>query len=261
MFRQTYWIVSTMMFASLLHANTITPNPPTGAGYADGSLDLSVTLPNGMVKAISVKIDPAKIKNVGQKATAIFNALNTNGVPNLGFKGSTTVTADGSKIAITGDNTAEGNVLVADLGFSLPGSPAFASLGFTGTLDPTGTDGNPSVFTASFGVDSTTFASATVSYNQLSTPTDAALATALYNQLLAGLNASVRADLSLNLSTDTITFDFPVGEGNYFVQNSTTSADTSEFSNVSSTAAPEPFTCFSLGTGLVLLGACRLRRG
>jgi uncharacterized Zn-binding protein involved in type VI secretion len=218
-------------------------------------------LANGTVVPVSVAIDPTKIKTAAQKATAIFNALNAAKVPNLGYKGSTTVTASGSAIAITGDNTAEGNVLVADLGFSLPGTPAYATLGFTGTLDPTGTDGNPSVFTASFGVDSTTFSSASVSYNQLGTPTDAALAAALYNQLRAGLSASLQADLSLNPTTDTITFDFPAGEGNYFVASSTTSPDTSEFSSVSSTAAPEPFTCFSLGTGLVLLGACRMKRG
>jgi hypothetical protein len=249
------------MFASLLRANTITPQPPVGAAYANGSLDLSVTVPG--IKdpiVVNVAIDPATVKTAAQKAEAIYKALYAKNIPNLGYQGQTTVTAAGSTIAVTGDNTAEGNVVVADLGLSLPGTPAFASLGFTGTLDPTGTDGNPSVFTASFGVDSTTFSSASVSYNQLTAPTDNALATALYNQLLAGLSANLQADLSLNLSTDTITFDFPVGSGAYFVQNSTTSADTSEFSNVSSTAAPEPFTCFSLGTGLLLLGACRFRR-
>jgi hypothetical protein len=200
-----------------------------------------------------------------QKATAVFQALTAKDahgdplVPNAGYKGNTTVTAADSKIAVTGDTTAE-VTKVADLGSSFSGGAAYASFGFTGPLSAMGTDGSDSTFTASFGVDDSTFASATVDYSQLTAPTDDGLATALYFELLSGLSPSLQGDLSLNLATDSIVFTFPAGSGEYFAQTSTTSPGTSAFLTAAASQAPEPATILSLGAGLILLGAARRRR-
>ncbi len=255
------WLVSITLFASVLQAATITP----GAPGSDGSLDLHVTLPDGSTKDISVPIKatqgtPPVATTAAQKATAIFNALSTNSVPNLGYIGATTVSATGSKIEVTGDTTTE-VTKVADSGLSLPGSPAYATLGFDGPLTAIGTDGAASVFTASFGVDGSTYSSASLTYGQLTSATDNGLATALYDTLLTGLSSSLQADLHLDLSTDSITFDFPSGSGEYFVQTSTTSPGTSQFMSVVASPTPEPLTLLSLGAGLILIGMRRKRSG
>jgi hypothetical protein len=260
--RFAYGLLFVTTLASALRAGTITP----GAPGADGNVVLLVTLPDGTTKTVTVPITkniprppgnpPIPTSAIG-KATAIFTALNNAKVPNIGYtNGNTTVVTPG-RVTVTGDTTAE-HMLVADLGLSLPGSPAFATLGFSGPLSPLGTDGLDSVFTASFGVDGTAFSSASIAYSQLSSPTADGLATGLYFELLAGLSPNLQADLHLNLSTDSITFDFAPGSGEYFVQTSNTSPGTSQYMDVFA-SAPEPVTFVLLGTGMILIGACRTR--
>jgi hypothetical protein len=258
-----FCLLSFALFTTALHAGSFKAGTP---GPNGGTVDITVTLPPGRLAPdgtntikISVNI-PAGSTDI-QKANAIRQGLsgpvypgtNISVVPNVGQQGSK-VTAAGSTLAVTGDTTAEVSV-VADLGLSLPGSPAYATLGFVGPLTATATDGSESIFTASFGVDDSTFASASLTYNQLTTPTADGLMTALYYELLGDLTPGLQPDLSLDLPDDTITFSFQPGSGDYFVGTDTTSPGTSQSLNVGGvSSAPEPVTFFSLGTGLLLIG-------
>ena len=274
------WFLSFTLLASALQAGGI-GSITTGAPGASGTVDITVTLPDGRkapdgTNKIKVSVPINKnavlpgLTPAAVKASAIRRALgnpvypgtNIPVIPNLGQQqGSSTVTAADSKFEITGDTTNE-VMTVADLGLSLPGSPAFATLGFSGALTQTGTDGSVSIFTASFGVDNSIFASASLTYNQLGSATADALVSGLYNQLLADLSPGLRPSLFLNLPTDTITFDFAPGSGNYWVETSNTSPGTSQFMNIGGvTPTPEPVTFFSIGTGLFLIGAFRRTRG
>ena len=273
-----YWFLSSTLLASALQAGGI-GSITTGAPGASGTVDITVTLPDGRKAPdgtnkikISVPINknavPPGTTPADAKASAIRRALgnlvypgtNIPVIPNLGQQGSKVTAAD-SKFEVTGDTTNE-VMTVAGLGLSLPGSPAFATLGFSGALTQTGTDGSVSIFTASFGVDNSVFASASLTYNQLGSATADGLVSGLYNQLLADLSPGLRPSLFLNLPTDTITFDFAPGSGNYWVETSNTSPGTSQFMNIGGvTPTPEPVTFFSIGTGLFLIGVFRRMQG
>jgi hypothetical protein len=257
--RLTYQVFFTAAFALCAWAGTITP----GAPGADGNVILDVTLPDGTVKQVTVPITkniprppgkpPIPTTNV-DKAKAIFAGLSAAGIPNIGYTNGNQTVVTPDKVVVVGDTTAE-NMVVAFSGLSLPGAPAYASLGFTGPLDPIGTDGLDSVFSASFGADGFTYSSASINYSQLPSPTPDALATAMYFELLGGLSPGLRPDLHLDLPDDVITFDYAPGSGDYFVQSSNTSPGTSQYLNVS--AAPEPVTLALTGFGLILAGIAK----
>jgi hypothetical protein len=260
-----YWFVATTLIAVSLQASTITPGAPT----ADGTVDITFTFPDGTPGNVSVKVP--KMTNGhpttdAEKTTLIGKALSNthdksgNGIPGFGYQGNTQILSK-LKLTVTGDTTAE-VMKVADLGLSLPGSPAYATLGFTGPISATGADGSASVFTVSFGVDGSIFSSASLTYSQLTSPTDDGLATQLYDELLTGLSANLQSDLHLDLSTDSITLDFAPGSGDYFAQMSNTSAGTSQFMSINGvTATPEPTTFLTLGAGLLLIGTLRRKAG
>jgi hypothetical protein len=256
-----YRLMSVTLFAAALQAGTFTAGAP-GALPPGGALNLDLTN-NGVtihLPAISV---PAMTNGhpttAAEKATLIFNAFVKANVPGVGYIGMNTVFAPGTTITQTGDTTGEMSK-IADLGLSLPGSPAYATLGFDGPLDATGNDGNKSIFTASFGEDDSIFASASISYDELTSPTDDGLVTGLYYELLADLSPALQPDLSLDLPNNSITFSYQPGYGNYWVETSNTSPETSPFMTVGGvSSAPEPVTFLSLGTGLILIGTLRRR--
>jgi hypothetical protein len=248
-------LLSFTLLASALHAGSITPGVPS-APPPGGVLNLDVTT-NGVTILVPVTVPDmtnGHPTTAADKAMWVFKALAAKNVPNLGYIGASTVTAANSAIAQTGDTTGE-KTTIASLGLSLPGSTAYATLGFDGPLDATGNDGSESIFTASFGVDDSIFASASISYDELTSPTDDGLVTGLYYELLGDLSPALEPDLALDLADDSITFSFPVGSGNYFVETSSDSPDTSPFMSVGGvSSAPEPVTFLSLGTGLLLIG-------
>jgi hypothetical protein len=258
-----YWFLSITLLASALQAGSFTAGTPAAAG---GTVTITITLPPGRLgpdgkNTITIPVTIPPNSTDIQKADAIRKAIsapnypgtNISVVPNVGQQGST-VTANGSAFQLNNDNTGEISK-IADLGSS-SGSAAFATLGFDGPLSATAADGSESIFTASFGVDDSIFASASLTYDELTSPTADGVVTGLYDELLADLSPALQANLSLNLSTDTITAGLgPQGYGNYWVEAGTTSQGTSDFMNVVGvTPAPEPATFLSLGTGLILIG-------
>jgi hypothetical protein len=256
-----YRLLSATLLAVGLQAASFTAGAP-GAPAPGGTLNFDLTNGGVTIHLPAINV-PATTKGHpttdAEKAELVFKAFAKANVPNLGYIGGNTVTAPDTTIKQTGDTTGEKSK-IADLGLSLPGSPAYASLGFDGPLIATGFDGSESVFTASFGVDDSIFASASLTYDELSSPTADGLATGLYFELLANLSPNLQSDLSLDLSTDTITFDFAPGSGSYFVETLSTSPGTSPFMTVGGVSAvPEPVTFLSLGTGLILIGT-KLRK-
>jgi hypothetical protein len=140
--------------------------------------------------------------------------------------------------------------------------PGPFSLGFEGSLSGIGIAGHPASYTAGVGFDiggSAIFASSIITYASLSNRTLNGLLTLTYDNLEAGLPLVDRSLLSLNLSTDTITFTAPVGATNVYVQS--LSYDAMTGSTVGGTAVtPEPSTAWLALTGAGLIfGAAKFR--
>jgi hypothetical protein len=133
--------------------------------------------------------------------------------------------------------------------------PGPFSLGFEGSLSGIGMAGHPASYTAGVGFDirgSAIFASSIITYASLSNRTLNGLLTLTYANLEAGLPLADRSLLSLNLSTDTITFTAPVGATNVFVES--LSYDTMTGSIVGGSAVtPEPSTAWLALTGAGLI--------
>jgi hypothetical protein len=129
------------------------------------------------------------------------------------------------------------------------------NFGFDGPLSGIGFAGHPASYTAGLGFDiagSSIFASSIITYASLSNRTLSGLLTLTYDNLDAALPSADRHLLSLNLSTDTITFTPPLGATNVYVQS--LSYDTMTGSTVGGSAVtPEPSSAWFALTGAGLI--------
>src|ERR1700722_782491 len=161
-----YWILNTTLLAAALQAGSFTAGTPGAAG---GTVNITITLPPGRLgpdgkNTVTVNVPIPPNSTDIQKGNAIRRAIsapnypgtNISVVPNVGQQGSTVTAAD-STFQLNNDTTGAISK-IADLGSS-SGSSAYPTLGFTGPLSATAGDGSESIFTASFGVDDSIFAS------------------------------------------------------------------------------------------------------
>jgi hypothetical protein len=231
-----------------LQAGTVTPGAPDN----DGTVELEVTLPNGQVKNLVVPITkwlvvpgfPDVRVTAAGKAGAIEAVAIDKGVPVTNHNAQLDFGA--ATVKVVSDNTNEQMTLAMAGNF-----PSFSTFAFTGPLTGLNTDGGESTFSAEFGVDGVPLTFASMSYSQLSSPDAGSLTAQLFAQLLADLPAGLRPDLSLNQATNTVTFDFPQGAGDFFVETFTDSPGTVQ--SMAITQAPEPGTTLLLGVGLILI--------
>lgn len=147
----------------------------------------------------------------------------------------------------------------------LPGPPRcdgceFAVVfSFQGGLNSRGWDGSESVFEASFGDGSTTFASASVSYSDLLAPTIDALLSEMYDDMLGDLPTALRGRLHLDLTKGWISFMYAHDALDPFVGSNTTSEATMQLLELR--ILPEPPALALTGLALVVAAALRKRRG
>lgn len=128
------------------------------------------------------------------------------------------------------------------------------SFDLDGILDGFDDNGLEAVYNASFGFDGFV-ADSNLTFSGLSGSTTNDLLEDMFDQFLLDLPESLKPNLTLNLATQSIFFDFPVGEQGYFVFHSTTDTQLSEGSGLL-VSVPEPGNILGLlvisGLGLSL---------
>jgi hypothetical protein len=242
-----------LILAPLLGASTITVGQPS----SDGQVVLNVNGTTVTVKVSkahdSTKGHPEKFTTAEDKEILIGQALDALGIK-FHASGTTlvpTISPDVGNVTKVSDTTNE-IMKIATAGFSVPGVPAYASLGFSGPLSPLSADGIESTFFASFGINGTSLASTSLSFSQLSSASTDALLTEMFSDLDSQLPSALQPALSLDLASDSITFSFPTGSGEYFVETASTSPGTTQLMSLQAT--PEPATFLSIGVALILFG-------
>ncbi len=255
----------------------ITVGQPTGNGSVTVDVSIPGIVASGQVSGSAARVTVTGIKATdtpAQKAIKIANAINTAfGAPpnvagiNAGNSSQIDLVAPSgpdkgkagvAKIPKGGDKTGEGNLLAqVDIPFSGDGTQLAGLIDYDTGLSGVDANGAASIFSASIGYDGLND-SATLSYNQLSSPTLDGLTTDMYNQLSMGLPSALRPDLVLDLPDDEILFNFPGGQTNDFVQNSSTDTGVG-LSGGLAYVTPEPSTLFLLGAGLIVLLAGSVR--
>ena len=124
----------------------------------------------------------------------------------------------GGTIAITKESHSNEPLLMATIN-NAPGGLVPRPIGLIGFEGlPTGLNpaGGASTFTADFGYDGFD-TTATVSFADLAAPTIDDLLVTMFNRLDAALPIGLAADLTLDLANQMISFEFPFGKTNYFV--------------------------------------------
>jgi hypothetical protein len=237
-------------------AGEIDVGAPAAAGgtvtftISDKELPISVDIPASTLGAAARQAD-----KVSAIATALRNAgyLVTVGGAGAGPLGTTTLTTDFVSFKLTKDTTAEAikmSLLIA------PGSCLACNVtgivGFQGTLSATDEAGNSSIFSASFGDSASTITSATVTYSNLVSPTVDDLLTALYTQLSGNLGASLKPDLTLDLTDNLIFFNYGTGTNDPWVMSNTTSQGTVQV--LESAISPEPSSLILMACGFISVG-------
>jgi len=160
----------------------------------------------------------------------------------------------GGATSITSNNaTGEADAFLA------LGGPGFGSVNYAGFLadSPIGGSG-PVEYFAQFGFDGTTITS-DILYSSLTTPTIDGLMTQTYDNLLSQLAPSLDGDLTLNLSTDTITLDFLPTDTNISVE--AFSSDTGIDVTQTLASTPEPPSYLLLGTAFLSMALVGYRQG
>lgn len=192
-----------------------------------------------------------------EKATLIANTINSvyGAPPNIAgaaanADGTANINlANGTLIKIEGDKTNESVLKV-----NIPNPPKKVAILMDWDSGLNGTDvaGNVSAFTTSFGYDGLTD-TATLLYDQLSAQTLDGLASDMFGLLKLGLPLSLQSALSLELATDTISFNVPDGNTNVFMSSFTTDTGVDLSGGVYFRPVPEPATGILVGGALLAL--------
>ncbi len=125
--------------------------------------------------------------------------------------------------------------------------------------------GGMSDFASSISFTSPTFGNvltdSSLTFGALSSQTTDGITQDTYDQLLAGLPAALRSNLSLDLSQDMITFMFPANATNADVSNFSSDTDTAQALGLLQIGVPEPSTLtLLLGCAVGVLTYRRLQR-
>jgi hypothetical protein len=236
-------------------AGSIDPSQPNRNGT-----DTFVLTPNG--GGVQITVTTTQILTTttpAGKAIIIRNAINATlgaGAASINPLNPTHVNVAGYVVNETRNGTAEGAIVVADAGGA--SSNYFASFEYGGSITGEDVFGNGSMFDASFGYNGLDV-SASFDADTLPILTPDAVTTAMYNDLLADLPASLRSRLHLDLTDDQITFTFPTGQSSYFVNSFTTDTGI-ELDGGLGVTTPEPATLSLVASGFLLIAAGRLRR-
>ena len=169
----------------------------------------SATCPTG---SVTVKVDVTRPMSREDKSAAIVDAFTAQHPElNATAQGKASVSVPGATAGITSSGTTG----EADR-FAMATGPGYGSTAFAGALTGLGFDGSSQAeYFVEFGDDSF-LATSDIFYGSLADKTLGGLATATYDNLLAALPTALQGDLSLDLSSDTITFAFDKSSSNPF---------------------------------------------
>ena len=226
------------------------PKGPGGTEVYTITCAVSKDCPKGSV-TVTVKVAGGLARE--KKLEAVIDAF-TEQQPFLGAseKAGGTIGVPGATAIITVKGTSGENDA-----FAMANGPGYGQTAFTGNLTGVGYDGvSPGEYVVAFGYDGLSISS-DILYNSLPVKTLDGLAMATYDNLLAQLPTSLQSDLSLNPSTDAITFTFPDAATNPFA--SAAALDSGVTRSLTLAFVPEPATWTMMLIGLGGLGATMRR--
>jgi hypothetical protein len=235
-------------------AFTIPVGAPKNTSVNDDLQVLVEPLNGGAALPVIVHV-PVTSTDPRVKADAMQSAMRGAGIPGLVPLplGGTDVKIDSNRVRgvkFVDNNSHEPESIKKTLGIQ------FSMVGFNGILNGTDDNGNPSIFQAAIGSAGISL-DANLAFDTLSSPTVDGLLTDVFNTFLSELPLPLRPDLALDLTQDLITFQYPDGESDFFVENF--SSDRT-LNTVAGMVVAEPPTVLMLFFGVLALAACRYRR-
>jgi hypothetical protein len=167
-------------------------------------------------KAVPVPVQ-VLTTNPRDKAIMIQSALRVAGIPGVESlpPGGTEVKIDSFRV--TGVKFKENRSHEPET-IKNPLSVQFATVGFNGNLNGRDDAGDPSIFQAAVGSSGISLA-ANLAFDTLSSPTLDGLLTDIFDTFLSELPLPLQPNLSLDLTQDLISFQFPMGQSDFVVEN------------------------------------------
>ena len=244
------FLLAALCLVTISNARAAAPVIVAGTPMATGDEVWVVTLDNGLKKTVTARgltvgMSPA------DKAFRIQVAMQLNSV-DAQLNGSSVTLRNATDLVHEKNGSLE--VTKATTEFNATG----AIIDYHGTLSGVDPNGLPSIFQASFGFDGLVV-DANLTFGMATGNTIDALLANVFQQFsddLTGL--PLLSNLVLDLANERITFAFPSGQSNYFVQNFT--SDISADATMGISTVPEPELLAMLLAGLGLLGIVARRR-
>jgi hypothetical protein len=230
---------------------TVTANPPK-----EPATDELEVIVDG--KPVLVPV-PVHDRNPMTKAIMMWGAMIAHGIPGVQQQRPASTDVKIDSLRVTGvtfklNRTREKETINNPLGIQ------FATVGFNGNLNGRDDDGNPSVFQAAIGSSGISLA-ANLAFDTLSSPTLNGLLTDVFDAFLSELSPSLQPNLSLDLSQDLITFQFPIGQSDFVVENFSSDQTLNTVAGLAEvTEVTEPPTATLLFVGILALIAFKCGR-
>jgi hypothetical protein len=220
---------------------------PYGSGPSGALPVTTMILPTDTDQTKAEKIAASVNKGFNTSCASAVRTAGGQWHVQLSYNKNGTNIAGASIIKPGDDQTGEGATVVA---MNLPqkGLTLTAYLGFDTGISGQDRFGNPSTFTWSVGYAGFTD-TATLSYNQVTTPTLDGLVSQMYGDLRAGMPAWMQGNFHLDLQDDYAYFNFPQGQTDYF--SASISNDSLVEPNGGLAYTPEPSSLFLLGSGVL----------